>query len=437
MIDPLLFSLNFKKFNRITEVNLSSGLHLVYGGSGVGKSQLVKALGGVDSIQDTNFSLRVKSSPNDIHMVFQNPDHQIIAHTIEGELGFSLECTENSHDRLIDSLNRMKDELPFVADWKRHPATLSGGEKEILNLITAFSTKPQLVLIDDGLSFLNSDGKEKMISFIRRKIEKNNCIVMWLTSECEDLMYGDTAWELELDRLEKSGAHVHQLESSHKYLPGKMEIKMESLSFSYPGETPLFNQWTTTVPSTRCLGLIGKNGRGKTTLANLLTRVYHPQKGSLSITRDKTRPTLAYLDQFPERLMGADSLQNFMDVLVKQGKLPQYLVKQCIKSLNHHHVSWEHIRTLSALDIPWSVLRFGLFIMLAHCTYDILILDEPTFGLGETQKVILSRFLIEILKKKHVIMISHDFNYVEKHCDGILNLDDRSFIKQKDLIAHA
>ena len=67
-----------------------------------------------------------------------------------------------------------------------------------------------------------------------------------------------------------------------------------------------------------------------------------------------------------------------------------------------------------------------LVVLLCHCRFDILILDEPTFGLGWDQKVKLRSFLRECMSQMHFIVVSHDIKFVRSICDKIIDLDQLS-----------
>jgi ATPase subunit of ABC transporter with duplicated ATPase domains len=69
------------------------------------------------------------------------------------------------------------------------------------------------------------------------------------------------------------------------------------------------------------------------------------------------------------------------------------------------------------------MLRLTFIVLLTHCEYDLIILDEPSFGLGWKQKVILRQYLIEKMNYKHFIMISHDRLFLEAVSDKILDID--------------
>jgi ATP-binding cassette, subfamily B, bacterial MsbA len=64
----------------------------------------------------------------------------------------------------------------------------------------------------------------------------------------------------------------------------KSEIRMEGVSFSYPGSQALaLDDVSLTAPRGRCFAIVGRNGSGKTTLMNLLPRFYDPQRGRILI----------------------------------------------------------------------------------------------------------------------------------------------------------
>jgi ATPase subunit of ABC transporter with duplicated ATPase domains len=83
------------------------------------------------------------------------------------------------------------------------------------------------------------------------------------------------------------------------------------------------------------------------------------------------------------------------------------------------------------LDLPWSTLRLVLTIWLINCEYDVLILDEPTFGLGREQVLTLIRQLHLYLNNKYLIIISHDTEFIYTFCDRVYDLDQRTINAEK------
>ena len=433
MTNAISFNLNFQKFENSMDISFPPGLHVIYGESGSGKSQFIYSLSGLKDEQESNFTFTNLVIPRSFQIVFQNPENQILSYTLESELAFASECQTIHSQDLQEKLALLKSDLPFINNWDRHPETLSGGQMEMLNLVTAFSTKPRLVFIDDGLSFLNDDSKKNWVNWIRNKISRGK-IVLWFTSDPTDLAFGDTKWELSLSGFQSLDKIPELNRYRFQHPQGDLSIKFNDLLFSYSkSDYPVINNWNCDITQARSIGLVGKNGKGKTTLSKLITRLILPEKGDIQIQLKKKVPQIAALDQFPERMLGADTLDSLVSDLVVNQKMNLLLVNKCINRLYKYQINWEIIKDQSALDIPWSTLRLALIIILCHCEYDVLILDEPTFGLGWEQKLSLSRFLQKILINKHLILISHDKVFVSDHCDYIYDIDTQ-IVKQNKTV---
>ena len=109
---------------------------------------------------------------------------------------------------------------------------------------------------------------------------------------------------------------------------------------------------------------------------------------------------------------------------LKEKEIFDIAFEQTFKNrLTRFGVQWEQIQNKGADDIPWAVLRIFLVVLLCHCRFDILILDEPTFGLGWEQKVKLRSFLRKCMSHMHFMIVSHDRKFVRSICDKIVDLD--------------
>ncbi|MBC8323422.1 MAG: ATP-binding cassette domain-containing protein [Candidatus Marinimicrobia bacterium] len=431
MTDKLQFNLSFPKFKFEKSFTFESGLHVIYGESGRGKSALINQILGFEK-EHENFVISHINCPDEVQKVFQNPDTQIVSSTLNGELAFSLECRSNDQKAISKKLEEIREYLIFEIDGNRHPATLSGGEKEMLNIVTAFSVDPQLVLIDDGLSFLNPNKKQEMIHYIQDRIEFSNCIVFWLTSDCNDLQFGNTQWELSLSSMEEWKGQIQPLEKIvHHTKANDMYLNCHDMTFTYNGNSNLFEGLKMQIDDFRSLGITGSNGSGKTTLAKLLLQIEKPESGSISLTKTGEEASIAYLEQFPEKMIGADSLADFVERLVSAEKLEKHKMNLAINNLKSCQLEWAQIKEKTALDLPWSTLRLVLTIWLINCEYDMLILDEPTFGLGRQQVLTLTHHLQLYLKNKYLIIISHDTEFIYTFCDRVYDLDQRTINAEK------
>jgi len=91
--------------------------------------------------------------------------------------------------------------------------------------------------------------------------------------------------------------------------------------------------------------------------------------------------------------------------------------------LHRFGIEWKNIKDFNGIEIPWVILRLSLVVMLSNCNFDVLILDEPSFGLGWNQRVLLRSFLKEGMISKHFIIISHDKKFAQSICDNIIDFD--------------
>ncbi len=418
------FTLQFKNSpkQQSKDFDFSSGLHVIYGESGVGKSELINLLADKGKYKSTLFTLKDKNNDSDINVILQNPDLQIISNTVENELAFSLECNSNNTKYIRHQLEEAKNNLLFSVDTTRHPVTLSGGEKELLNISTTLLLPTGIILIDDALSFLSDQLKRKVVEQFRSKQQSGN-VIIWFTSDEEDLNYGDTKWRFALTEIFKIKLLQLQELQKAKLQNGEINLNIEKLNFYYDIENPIFNKYSESVNNFRCLGIIGNNGSGKSTLASLLLELEKPISGSININcTKKDNIKIGYLDQFPEKLLGTMTLQEFIQLLISNSKLVNQQFDKIFKMLHNNNIAWDDIKDILALDLSWTTLRLSLIIILSNCNYDLIILDEPTFGMGSQQKLNLHSLFNNYLKEKHLILISHDHRFIESICDSTIKL---------------
>lgn len=184
-------------------------------------------------------------------------------------------------------------------------------------------------------------------------------------------------------------------------------IKIENLTFSYPtsGDN-IFENVNILIDTDWRLGFVGRNGRGKTTLLNLLLGKY---EYSGKITKS------VQFDYFP--YFTADKSRLTSEILQE--------VCPCAEE-------WELIRELSYLDtdcdVLWrpfetlsngeqtKVLLAALFLNEGH----FLLIDEPTNHLDAKARSLVSAYL---KKKKGFILVSHDRAFLDGCVDHILSIN--------------
>ena len=439
MTEAFSFDIVFEKFDIHKTIKFPKGLSVVYGESGSGKSELIYSLLNKQVKASRNFLVAHKENQESFQLVFQNPENQIICPDIDSELSFGLECNSKFKDNaeINTELQRMKSELSFIDNWSRHPNTLSGGEMEMLNLVTAFNSHSDIVLIDDGLSYLNEKTKKKWLDLIVLN-SKNDKIIIWFTSDLNDLNYSQSKWVLSLSDLKPYESKNFSQFYEHSHKKGFLSIKAKELCFSFDNAHKiLIKNLNFNISNTRSLGIVGGNGSGKTTFSNIMLKAIRPDSGLIDIEIAGSKPRIGTLNQFPERALGTDTLFELLNKLIENKVFDINLTNSCVKKLNSHQISWEGIKNKHVSELPWSVVRLCLIIILSLGSYDLIILDEPTFGLGHKQKKRLSELIQGILVNKHLILISHDLEFINAHCDQILDFDTKKITNNKKILNNA
>ena len=172
MRTDLTFKINFPKFkSEIKTFSFNYGLHIIFGEGGVGKTSLLRSLAG-EGIGNENFMVTEIRSSGDFYVVSQNPDDQIFCRTLQGEISFTPECYGMEPAEIAQVIKKGFELFPYKLNSELNPSYLSGGEKEMLNLITTMQIDAKIILIDDSLSFLSDKNKTKFLDILSKWSKK-------------------------------------------------------------------------------------------------------------------------------------------------------------------------------------------------------------------------------------------------------------------------
>ena len=184
------------------------------------------------------------------------------------------------------------------------------------------------------------------------------------------------------------------------------QIRVNDLSFTYEGSSdPVLSHVTFQIDTNWKLGLIGRNGKGKTTLLQLMMGTYDYQGSIYS--------PVAF-DYFPYSVSDNDGSRTASE-LMEQWK-PSVQLWQVLIQLDQIHMDAE------CLFRPFSTLSFGertkvMLAVLFAGENEFLLIDEPTNHLDEKARQVVKDYLSS---KKGFILVAHDRNLLAAVYDPIL-----------------
>lgn len=140
------------------DLDLEPGtLTAIVGANGAGKTTLIQALAGVvpppkrqvdvDGIDPGTAAPRDLAAR--VGFVFQNPEHQFIAHTVFDELAHGLRLRNVPDAEIAERVTEMLERFGLAHKADVHPFLLSGGEKRRLSVGTALITRPRVLALDE------------------------------------------------------------------------------------------------------------------------------------------------------------------------------------------------------------------------------------------------------------------------------------------------
>ncbi|EED25572.1 lipid A export permease/ATP-binding protein MsbA [Vibrio sp. 16] len=221
------------------------------------------------------------------------------------------------------------------------------------------------------------------------------------------------------------------------------DVEVKDVTFTYLGkEKPALNHVSFKIPQGKTVALVGRSGSGKSTIANLFTRFYDYDSGSILLDghdiRDYTLSNLrshfalvsqnvhlfndtianniAYAtngEYSREQIEHAAKLAHAMDFIEKLDEGLDTMVGENGASLSGGQRQRIAIARALLRDAP------------------VLILDEATSALDTESEKAIQSALDELQKNKTVLVIAHRLSTIEK-ADEILVVDEGEIVERGD-----
>ncbi len=211
LIDGLSFSIN------------KGDYVVILGNNGSCKSTIAKLLTGI--VKPISGEIYINGNKvtdnyvNPVSIVFQNPDNQFVASTVEEDIAFGLEnkCVERSimQEKVLEFAKKvhMEKYLSF------EPSNLSGGQKQRVALAGVLVLDNDILILDEATSMLDPKGRNEVNSLIAELRKDNKDLtVISITHDVNTIFDGNQVIIFNNGNIAAQGVPSEVFESDDEYI---------------------------------------------------------------------------------------------------------------------------------------------------------------------------------------------------------------------------
>ena len=436
----------------------------ILGLNGSGKSTLARLLCGIYQPSSGNVKI-FSESKAPVGIVFQSPKNQIIASIVKTDtefgpenLGFSATETENI---VLSSLKTVSLEEK-IEDFT---ANLSLGQTQKLALAGILALNPDLLILDESVSMIDPVSRKEILDFLDRENQKGKTIIH-ITHDLDeaeranrilvmengvlirddnsldkddsfikshfcidegDIGTGSRTIAFQADFSAKSdscvqaGSEEHALQvvsptdvdstvqASSGFAAAEASTQqtclfLKNITFAYPGQNPLYKDFSLSFKSGSLIAIMGKSGGGKSTLFEIASGLLEPQSGEVLATE---RPVLA-LQEAESALFENFAADDVAFGPINKGLTGKKLKEKVVSSMELTGLEYSVFGNRNTQALSGGEKRRLSLAGIIALDSPVIIFDEPTAGLDPKGR----KQIFETLRKlsnqgKTVIFSTH------------------------------
>jgi energy-coupling factor transporter ATP-binding protein EcfA2 len=472
-INDLSFTYENRKEPALEKISLnidSQEFVLLAGASGSGKSTLLKCINGLiphrylgeylgdvkvrnESVSTSRFldlSLQVGT-------VLQEPDKQLVSSIVDDDVAFGPGNLGLPRSEIEHRVKQSLESLGILKLRERSIFTLSGGEKQRLAIADVLAMEPDILLFDEPLANLDSNGV-KLMQTMFVELHSSGKTIIAAEHRTEEVIRAHPTRVVVIDSgrivadsrdpsvlVNFAGvlkipaeyivkqSRLAERDRTHDYSEPVVEypkvgqelVRVENVSFEYPGGIKALDNVTLSVREGERIALLGNNGAGKSTLALGMIGILKPTSGQMLVMGQDTRNlstseiarSVCLVFQNPFSMLFAKTVREELGFGPKNIGLGAEQIAGMIPE-TAKHCSIEHLLEKSPFASSFGekkrICVGSVLTMVPKC----VILDEPTAGQDYHSYSNFMEFIRSIKERvKSFIVITHDPDLAIEYTD--------------------
>lgn len=435
-----------------------------------------------------------KEQAEKIGFVFQSPEDQIVTDKVWHELAFSLESLNKPNDVIALRSAETAGYFDLGDKYRSDVNTLSGGQKQLLNLASVMTVTPEVLILDEPTSQLDPIASDNFLSQIKKlnddlgvtviisehnlervfsmadkvAVMKDGKLLSFDTPENTAKSFGDKTSDFFLSLpssaqiavmasfdgktpltvkegrqaliangiTDKKTDLISSNEIKNKESKKERVLEIDDVFFRYNRYSPdVLRNLSLDVNRGEILCVTGGNGEGKSTLFSILSGMTSPYSGKIKAGKKSMKPS---------DLRNKTSLlpQDVSVLFVKDSVIDE--LKE-VKKKNGETPSDEEINKTAELFEIDNLLKSHPFdlsggeqeklaiakILLTEA--EIYLFDEPTNGMDPTFKLKFGEIIRELKKSgKTFIIVSHDIEFSAAFADRCVMIFDGRVVSDSE-----
>jgi len=463
-LDKVSFTYPDAKEKALSNINLhikKGEFTVIAGPSGCGKTSLLRLLKReLAPVGDQEGTIYYNGQPlekfdertliEEIGFVFQNPDNQIVMDEVMQEIVFGM---ENLGYSTLEMRKRVAELVHFFGLDNllyEKPSKLSGGQKQMVNLLSVLLLKPKVLLLDEPTSQLDPVAARELLSMLTRLNEEMGITIILVEHRLEQLyeradriilmnhaqisyagrsedliqeVYerGDDSFipyipsitRLFLERQGPSPVkklpltvkdsrswisslpeipHDEEVSQAESPLSRDVILQAKNIFFQYDRKGKLIlNNFSLKVKEGDFFALVGGNGSGKTTALKICLGIVNQQRGSLRIfgkklTKKESPALYKDIAYLPQNPQSYFSYDSIEEEM--KAVMKQHGLSDGEVKITEmlHAFGIEHLRHRHPYDCSGGEMQKAALAAMLLKNPKLLIVDEPTKGFDNVSK---------------------------------------------------